>query len=118
MPLGLPRRPPFRCGGSCPWRRRPYSPIVLFGDCFLAPQRHRRARDVVEINAHILGVLGMEVEHRLGVLPFGGAAQSLQVQATGSRSLGYRLLLSRPSLYLTLYLTLYLILGPYPALRE
>src|SRR5215204_6834566 len=107
MPLGLPRRPPFRCGGSCPWRRRPYSPIVLFGDCFLAPQRHRRARDVVEINAHILGVL-----------PFGGAAQSLQVQATGSRSLGYRLLLSRPSLYLTLYLTLYLILGPYPALRE
>jgi hypothetical protein len=49
---------------------------------------------VVAINAHILGVLGIEVKHRLGVLPFGGAAQSLQVQATGSRSLGYRLLLS------------------------
>jgi hypothetical protein len=65
---------------------------------------------VVAINAHILGVLGIEVKHCLGVFPFGGAAQSLQVQATGSRSLGHHLLLFR--------LSLYLILGPYPAFRE
>jgi hypothetical protein len=53
-------------------------PQVL-GYRLLAPQHVRRARRGVAVDDAYLGLVGIEVEHRVEVVPLLGAAQGLEV---------------------------------------